>query len=522
MRKKLFTTGIALVSFLNMYAGGLLTNTNQNVAFLRNPARGASIEIDAVYSNPAGLAFLKGEGLFLSLNNQSAFQTRTITADFAPFAGFGGSAVKAFEGKAKAPFIPSLQAAYKTDRWVFSGSFAIVGGGGTAVFDNGLPSFESQVAGNLAAISSAARIPTDYALDSRLEGTQIIYGIQLGATYAIGDNLSAFLGGRANIVKNGYEGYLRNVQISAKDNLTNYFNTAAATANAAAASLQPAVAAGFGDMSMSQLVAAGAIPQAQLDQIAAGLGRTSEEVGTSTVNQVIGTFTGLAQQAAGAVAGINQLSALDMQLNCKQSGLGFTPIIGFDFRYDKLNVGLKYEFKTAMELTNKTTTNTTGVADFNDGAKTPYDIPALLTAGAQYDIIPQMTVSVGYHHFFDSDAKMANNKQQYINGGINEYLAGVEYRIDDMYLVSCGTQIARTGVTDNYQADLSYSLSTVSFGFGGAVNITKNIRINLAYFFTNYDKWTKKSDNYNGTGIAGTDTFSRTNQSFGIGLDYKF
>jgi hypothetical protein len=58
-------------------AGGILTNTNQNVAFLRNPARDGAIDIDGVYSNPAGVAFLK-DGLHLSFNWQAAFQTRTI------------------------------------------------------------------------------------------------------------------------------------------------------------------------------------------------------------------------------------------------------------------------------------------------------------------------------------------------------------------------------------------------------------------------------------------------------------
>ena len=47
-------------------AGGLLTNTNQNVAFLRNPARDGAIGIDGVYSNPAGVVFL-GEGFHLSI-----------------------------------------------------------------------------------------------------------------------------------------------------------------------------------------------------------------------------------------------------------------------------------------------------------------------------------------------------------------------------------------------------------------------------------------------------------------------
>jgi len=113
MKKKLFVTVIALTTFVNVYAGGLLTNTNQNIAFLRNPARGASMEIDAAYSNPAGLAFLDRDGFFISLNNTSAFQTRTITTDFSPFTGFGGSNVKSFEGTAKALVIPNLQTVFK-------------------------------------------------------------------------------------------------------------------------------------------------------------------------------------------------------------------------------------------------------------------------------------------------------------------------------------------------------------------------------------------------------------------------
>ena len=58
---------MAAVNVMNAWAGGLLTNTNQNIEFLRNPARDAAIGIDGVYSNPAGVLFL-GEGFHLSLN----------------------------------------------------------------------------------------------------------------------------------------------------------------------------------------------------------------------------------------------------------------------------------------------------------------------------------------------------------------------------------------------------------------------------------------------------------------------
>ena len=523
MRKNLLVTVFALGVFLHSYAGGLLTNTNQNVTFLRNPARDASTEIDAAYTNPAGLAFLKKDGFFISLNNQSAFQSRILTADFAPLEGFGGSSVKEYKGNAKALFVPNIQAAYKTGDWVFSLNGGVVGGGGSLDYKNGLPSFESQVAGNLALLSSAANIPSDYTLDTRLKGTQIIFGLQLGATYKINDNFSAYLGAHASFVDYKYEGYMRNVQMSGKDNLTNYFTTAAATAQYVATSLQPAVGAGYGDATLSQLVQFGLLPQAQLEQMASALGIPSTEVGAYSVNQTIGTFTGLAQQANGAVAGINQLAALDMQLNTKQTGFGVAPIIGLDYNWNGLNIGAKYEFKTSLNLKSKALIpNTTGLPEYNDGATTPCDIPALLTVGAQYDIIQPLTVSVGYHHFFDSNAKMADDKQKLINGGINEYLAGVEYRINKMFLASCGTQFTRSGVTDGYQTDTSYSLNSYSIGLGGAINVTEDIRINLAYFFTNYSDWNISSANYNNTSLPGKESFGRTNKTLGIGVDFRF
>ncbi|MDR0799031.1 MAG: aromatic hydrocarbon degradation protein, partial [Dysgonamonadaceae bacterium] len=132
--KKLILAGITCFCVSELFAGGLLTNTNQSVHFLRNPARDASIEIDAAYTNPAGLALLSTDGFHFSFNNQSAFQIRTITSTFAPFAGFGESTTKVFEGEAAAPIIPSLMAAYKKGNWVLSGNMAVSGGGGKATF----------------------------------------------------------------------------------------------------------------------------------------------------------------------------------------------------------------------------------------------------------------------------------------------------------------------------------------------------------------------------------------------------
>ena len=443
MKKNLFLLAVAFFVCGEVLAGGILTNTNQNVSFLRNPARGASMEIDAAYTNPAGLAFLTHEGLSLSINNQSAFQTRTLTTTFAPFAGFGGNATKEFEGKATALVIPSLQVAYKTGDWVFSANIAVVGGGGSLEFASGLPSFESQISMIPLQVNQqvGAAMFDGYSLESWLKGSSMTIGGQLGATYSILENFSAYLGLRLNYVNNSYEGYLKNIQLH---------------------------------------------------------GANGVYVPAQNVVPSVG----------------------DMNLDLKQTGVGIAPIIGLDYKWNNLNVGITYEFKSATELTNDTKENTTGQLQFDDGFSTPSDIPALLSIGVQYDILPALTVSAGYHQFFDSNAKMLGDRQDLVDGGTSEYLAGIEYRFNPKFLASCGMQVTRNPVMDAFQTDLSYALNSMSFGFGGAWNVTENIRINAAYFFTNYKDWTTETPVI--ATVKGSTVFGRTNKTFGIGVDFRF
>ena len=142
--KKLFLIGaMALMVSNSTFAGGILTNTNQNAAFLRNPARGAVIAIDGVYSNPAGIAFMP-QGFHLSVSWQAAWQKRLMDVNNNMFGlnADGKGAGRTFEGKAQAPVIPSIQAAYViNDKWSVSAQFAVGGGGGKCEFEQGLPMF---------------------------------------------------------------------------------------------------------------------------------------------------------------------------------------------------------------------------------------------------------------------------------------------------------------------------------------------------------------------------------------------
>lgn len=487
MKKITWISALLLIVSIPTFAGGLLTNTNQHVLFLRMLARNASTEIDAVYSNPAGIAFME-KGWHFSANGQSAYQTRKITTTFAPFAMNGGDVTKHYKGEASAPFIPSVYGAYVTDKWSIAGNFAISGGGGKATFNDGLGSFESIVSmvpiivntfGNM--FPSLAPYEIDrYSVDSYMQGRQYIYGLQLGATYKITDYLSVFAGGRMNYVSNHYKGYLRNIQIGLKS-------------------------------------------------------------GGPMVN-ASETFRNLANNVSPALKESVEMLANateDKELDCSQKGWGITPIIGADFKMGKWNVGVKYEFKTNLNIENNTTINTTGYKDYDHGINTPNDIPSIITVGVSYNPIPEVQLAVGYHHFFDSHAKMANGKEKFTGGGTNEYLGGISWDVTKWLQLSTGMQRTKYGVEDDYQTDMSFAVSSYSMGIGAGFNITPNLQLNIAYFWTKYKTYTKNMDNYNYMSdkleslgipasiaqqikIEGQDKFSRTNKVFGIGVDYRF
>ncbi|WP_071145363.1 OmpP1/FadL family transporter [Bacteroides ihuae] len=480
MRKLTLISVVLLIVSIPTFAGGLLTNTNQHILFLRYLARDASTQIDAVYSNPAGLAFME-DGFHMSFNVQSAFQTRTITSTFAPFAGNGGEATKNFKGEASVPFIPSLYAVYKKGNWAFSGSFAVTGGGGKATFNDGLGSFESGVAKGVKDLYDAKLAGTDqYSVQSYMDGSQIIYGLQIGATYKLNENFSAYAGMRANYVNNSYFGYLRDIRakMGGEDmvNVSGYFAGLSTYFTQLAASYEA-----------DENTAAAEESRAKA--------KAMSDVGVKFENK---------------------------ELDCNQTGWGITPILGINFNKGKWNVGVKYEFNTNLNIENKTKINTTGLVAYKDGVNTPHDIPSLLTAGVTYEILPELRASIGYHHFFDTHAKMANNKQDYINEGTNEFLAGAEWDVCKWAQVSAGMQRTKYDVGDGYQNDMSFAVSSYSYGFGAGFNIAKNAKVNVAYFWTNYGNYKEDYDNYNGTNIPGTDVYSRTNKVFGVGIDYKF
>lgn len=464
---------MAFATVSSAFAGGLLTNTNQNAVFLRNPARDAVIAIDGVYSNPAGIAFLP-KGFHLSLSWQSAIQKRQITsnAPFYPLNTGNNNSEHFFEGKAIAPVIPSFQAAYVfNDKWSVSAQFAVGGGGGKCEFENGLPMFETLVGAGLnKTINSGLKT---YSFNQNLTGKQYFYGIQVGGTYKVTDKVSVFGGVRGVIAKCGYTGAISNITLDGK-NSADYANMYNLATKAAKDYMEA------GDMVMA------------------------------------GESKKMAEQA-GTASYVMQ----DYVLDCSQSGLGITPIIGVDVNLGKLNLAAKYEFRTKINLKNESVNSANltamasqvpAVAVYADGAEVRSDIPALLTLGAQYSILDNVRVMGGFHYFFDKDAKGSATD---VEKNTWEVTLGAEWDVNNWLTVSAGTQRTKYGFGQNMQ-DTNFNVSSTALCLGATFHVSKMVNINAGYMHSFYNDHTIKDNN----GI--TNTYTRKNDAVGVSVDLKF
>lgn len=480
MRKISLIGLVMLIVSIPTFAGDYLTNTNQHAAYLRMVARGASIDVDGVYYNPAGLAFLPKDGVQLSLTVQSAFQKRMIDATSSLWTMDGKNSTRNYEGKASAPVIPSFHGVWKTGKWAVSGAFSITGGGGKASFDRGLPMFDAGAIGMVTKESMGLLKPSMYNINSAMEGRQYIFGAQLGLSRKINDHIAVYVGARMNYFTGGYKGFLN---ISLKDG----------------------VADKLVQGMIGQLVQGG-MPLEQAQQVVS--------------------------QKAGEM--MKKLDDSKIDLDCDQTGWGLTPILGVDVKFGKLNLAAKYEFKANMNIENDTRTLNYPqgaepfMAPFKDGVNTPSDIPAFFSVAAGYEFLPCLRASVEYHFFDDKHAGMAGGKENYLKHGTHEYLAGVEWDIDKFMTVSGGFQKTNYGLSDEFQGDTSFSCDSYSLGFGARLNLTKALSVDVAYFWSKYSDYTKEQPRKDMLASmklpvdGDQDVYSRTNKVFGVSVNYKF
>ena len=459
MMRKFFLLAVCAFGLTTAQAGGLMTNTNYHIAFDRMMARGASLDIDAAYSNPAGLAW-GHEGFQLSLNFQKPWQNRDITTTIpnylaypGVYQGYNGFQNKKFEGVASAPIVPALFASYKKNRWALSTMIGIVGSGGFVKYDEGVPMFNALVMGSIFQQTLTAKMqnpeapiavitPDMYTIDSKVEGKQYIYGAQLNFTYQITDWFAAAIGLRANY----YDGYSRvNLKATTMANLGSQV---------------------LADMKLDCTQRGwGVAPIISFAGHYKGLtvtGRYEFRTKIETTNDTKELPEGLGDLAAPYADGVKTRYDMPSLLSLA---------VGYEF-LPNLRATLEYHFF-----------DDTRAKMAGDRQKSLKHGTNEFLAGIEWDINKKFTVSCGGQR---TDYGLSDDYQQNTSFACDSYSVGLG---------------GAWNISDKLRLNAGY----------------------FCTLYTDYTReFTAEQGGYQGTGYPGQDVYSRTNHVIGLGIDYKF
>ncbi|HPE74862.1 MAG TPA: hypothetical protein PLC80_02165 [Draconibacterium sp.] len=540
--KKLTLFASLLVLCNMVFAGGLLTNYNQSAQYVRMMSRNASLEIDGVFYNPAGLTKLEN-GWHFALNSQTIFQDKTIESDFS-LLNDGN-----YKGTTKVPVFPSAYAVYKKDKWAFSMGFGPTSGGGAAEFKRGLPAFEIPISQTKTLLSALG--VTGYDVDIYFKGSSVYWGIQLGATYEINDQLSVYGGVRYLPSKNVYQGHIKDIQlqVAGMGNVPASAFLTGASANLQKLAnmpqtLSPFLAAG-GSYTLAQLQGAGMLDATNRAGIEAGLilmGLPQAQIDAMNLNQINGAYVAASSTFQGQA---DQLSATagkmgDRIVDTEQTGQSFIPILGLNYSpNDDWNFAFKWEMKTYLTLDNSP--NSANNYDLW-GETVNSDVPGIVTAGIGYRGLKWLEAQLSYNMYFDKKVGWGNNvndiaiwgdldqskiRRREIDKNYYELGLGLQFNLADNFAISVGGLRSKSGVADSWQSDMSFSNSSYTLGGGIMWKITDKLTFDLGISNTFYQD-DKVSFVYPGyPGMDGkpitsyTNTYGKTTLDIAAGLSYS-
>ena len=342
-----------------------------------------------------------------------------------------------------------------------------------------------------------------------MQGRQYYFGVQLGAAYKITPDLSVYGGLRFLYGTATYKAKISNIMVKTAggyQEFGSFLQSATAMVDGGITTVNDNLTLVNAGMAQYEAAGATALPQYQ------------ELVATKAY------LEGSLATLQGTNESLNSLQKYSEGVNllCNQWSVGIAPVIGVDWRVGQFNFAAKYEFKTQIRMENESTVNKASeipaVNKFRDGEKVNEDMPAQLAVGAMWNITDAVRLNVGYHHFYDKNARWYNDSQELLDGGTNEYLAGAEWDVTKKLTISTGGQITRYQLTDAYMNDMSFVVNSFSFGLGFNYKVSDIVTLKAAYFQTNYDDYKRVTS----TEPLVSDTFTRTNRVLGIGCELNF
>lgn len=439
--------------------------------YIRTLNRNASIDADAAFYNPAGLAMMGKNGLYINFSNQTLHKKRTSTMDFyainvayetqnlwdgetgiidtdninpdfyTNLSRGGLDSNTDYFAELYTPAMPDLNIIYKADRWAAFISLGIMQaapeftfGRGLATVDWGTLAVPEQLAAVNGELLGAARCTSLTYETNMVVRTEYYVAGTLGAAYRIFDMLSASAGFR-------YIYYMGRQTIDMTG-------------------VEASFTTSFG-------------------------GAMSSELYDDMYN--------------------------DWHIDTTYKGQSYGIILGTDFRpFKSLNVGVRYEYYLPAELKKKTKRfevnpllEQTGALDifkdgsdnpdFNDGAgyahgngtstlKVTY--PQSISLGVSYQLFKDLRVEAGGDIYFKSKVDLDGAENDFNTA----YRVGgcVEYSVNDNMVASIGYSYNNTGIKNECRNEIDPLLLNHSIGTGVGITVNDRLSVNMGLCYIYY------------------------------------
>jgi long-chain fatty acid transport protein len=530
LKRLLLTFSSVLFASISL-AGGLVTNTNQSASWVRLPSRNASTGIDAAYYNPAGLTKLN-DGFHFSLSGQTVIQRMEVENSYSGIGGKYRLNNSIYRGYSYDVFSPSVYAVYKIKRFAFALGYNTLRGTGTEIFEKGLPSFELDQPDIIPFLPASYGV-TAYNSDLYLRSKSTVKGYQAGISLKVNKIISVGVGIRLSDSKSKYRGHIRDIKVN-----SDFFiwNRTDQVMNAIAAIANDAFTGRSENRGTTELITAGvgSFTFAQVQGIYITPARRAElEAALSSFGYPANTLISTADNIFRAVEGKYSTAAQlygDKFINSLSEGKGITQVFSINISpSDNINVALRYETRTRLELKNKST-----------GRLIRNDMPAMLAFGIDYSVSKNLRFSAGADYFFDKSAEYTHIVfNDLVSGTTAPYIpnleiidrngislqAGLEYQITNKIKSSCGVTILNNRVNEKYQSDIDFNLSSRTIGFGGEYSVNKLIKLNLGASYSFYKEDSKTISHtviWSGDNINAKESYNKNRLIIAAGLDFSF
>lgn len=187
-----------------------------------------------------------------------------------------------------------------------------------------------------------------------------------------------------------------------------------------------------------------------------------------------------------------KLKTAAMSVEYDASGYGFGGIFGVNAKdlVPGLILSLQYQTITKMDIEFDSVKGGAIANGFGiiEGEKYKNDLPAVLTAGAGYNLLGCLDLSLTFNYYFNKQATMENplggTKLKYDDSW--EVGLGCDWQINDKIGVSAGTMYSKQGFKSDVNSAFSPVLDSVVVGCGAEYKVAKQVMLTAAYLHCFY------------------------------------